>query len=551
MLRITVEHERQPVRLVLEGALGGPWVDELRSSWKSVLSQEGRSGAVVDLENVHFVDSQGKALLTEMYRKGAQLTASGIMTQAIVDEIVATNGRQHRVRRNGMKRLVLIVVLLIAAQLCWGQQTTEAPAPRSAANVLTLEAAVRLALDNNRQLKIAALEVSKASEQIVGLKTRRLPAASFSVLGSQLLNEVDFTVDEGTFGNFPSTGPIPDRDTHITTPRKLTAYINSSITQPLSQFYEIHLNIQQAGFSQEMAKQKLREQQASVVNSVKKIYYSALEAESALEASRESLQFYREMDRLTEQYVLQQVVLKSDSLDVKAQLAKESYDVMTLEHTIANRKEQLNQLLGRDLRTELSLEDVPAETFLEVDLASAQARALEQRPEISEAGLKVSMAKQDERIKRAENIPDVSLAFNYISPFGTEFLPKNVASVGVQLKWEPWDWGRKKSELAQKSQITEQAQLGLRDAEALVLAEVSQQSRTLAEARALLLVANATRESAREKLRVVKNQFAQKASLLKNVLQIQAQVAESNHTYRQALLSFWTARADFEKALGE
>ncbi len=39
--------------------------------------------------------------------------------------------------------------------------------------------------------------------------------------------------------------------------------------------------------------------------------------------------------------------------------------------------------------------------------------------------------------------------------------------------------------------------------------------------------------------------------LLSDVLQSQAFLAEANHEYQQALLVFWTAKAEFEKALGE
>jgi outer membrane protein TolC len=35
------------------------------------------------------------------------------------------------------------------------------------------------------------------------------------------------------------------------------------------------------------------------------------------------------------------------------------------------------------------------------------------------------------------------------------------------------------------------------------------------------------------------------------VLQTQAGLAEAQDRYQQALLAFWTARADFEKAIGE
>ena len=39
--------------------------------------------------------------------------------------------------------------------------------------------------------------------------------------------------------------------------------------------------------------------------------------------------------------------------------------------------------------------------------------------------------------------------------------------------------------------------------------------------------------------------------LLADVLQSQAAVAAANDQYQSAVLSFWTARADFERALGE
>ena len=56
---------------------------------------------------------------------------------------------------------------------------------------------------------------------------------------------------------------------------------------------------------------------------------------------------------------------------------------------------------------------------------------------------------------------------------------------------------------------------------------------------------------ANEKLREVNDKFRQSSVLLRDVLQQQAAVANANHDYEQALLAFWTAKAEFEKALGE
>jgi outer membrane protein len=38
---------------------------------------------------------------------------------------------------------------------------------------------------------------------------------------------------------------------------------------------------------------------------------------------------------------------------------------------------------------------------------------------------------------------------------------------------------------------------------------------------------------------------------LSDVLQSQASLAEATHECQRALLAFWTAKAEFEKALGE
>jgi outer membrane protein TolC len=130
-------------------------------------------------------------------------------------------------------------------------------------------------------------------------------------------------------------------------------------------------------------------------------------------------------------------------------------------------------------------------------------------------------------------------------------LPKNVATLGVQISWEPWDWGRKKTELLSKNRTIEQSGLATREAENSVLVEVNQLHRKLGEAKLLLDVAEMSREAEREKLRVVQAQYSEQAALLKDVMQMQSAVADANHSHRQALLGYWTARADFERALGE
>jgi outer membrane protein TolC len=52
-------------------------------------------------------------------------------------------------------------------------------------------------------------------------------------------------------------------------------------------------------------------------------------------------------------------------------------------------------------------------------------------------------------------------------------------------------------------------------------------------------------------LRVVTNQFEQRAALAKDVLDAQDKVADAQHKQQESLLAFWAAKADFVKAMGE
>ena len=76
-------------------------------------------------------------------------------------------------------------------------------------------------------------------------------------------------------------------------------------------------------------------------------------------------------------------------------------------------------------------------------------------------------------------------------------------------------------------------------------------ARTLNEMRAQLSVAKAAQDSAREKLRVKINQYQIQAALLSDVLHLRADRADADDRYQQALSAFWTAKADFEHAVGE
>ena len=119
------------------------------------------------------------------------------------------------------------------------------------------------------------------------------------------------------------------------------------------------------------------------------------------------------------------------------------------------------------------------------------------------------------------------------------------------MRWEPFEWGRRKDELKQKDVVVEQSKYQLDEARSQVVLEVDSSFRKLVESRSLLAVAEAAREAANEKLREVNDKFKQSAVLLRDVLDQQAAVATAENDYEESLLAFWSAKASFDKALGK
>src|SRR5213593_1843132 len=114
-----------------------------------------------------------------------------------------------------------------------------APAWSQAAPPLTVEQAIAIAVDNNRLLKIKALDVVKADHDLAALKTRRRPNFDVTMLDGTLAAPLNFTFQTGAFGTFPATGPIPFQDTSIRTGPRLSGILVAQVAQPITQLRTI------------------------------------------------------------------------------------------------------------------------------------------------------------------------------------------------------------------------------------------------------------------------------------------------------------------------
>jgi hypothetical protein len=86
MLRITVDKTGSLCRLKPAGRLGGPWVPETETAWRSALCS-ARTQIEIEMKEVTAVDDHGRELLAAMHQAGARLIAQGVEMIALVEEI--------------------------------------------------------------------------------------------------------------------------------------------------------------------------------------------------------------------------------------------------------------------------------------------------------------------------------------------------------------------------------------------------------------------------------------------------------------------------------
>ncbi len=421
------------------------------------------------------------------------------------------------------------------------------------AEELSLDEAVQVALKHNIDIANTALDVSKTKDRRAAFRSQLFPKFSLYMLGSEQLQSVNITIARGTIEKESIIGPIPATDVKYSTPVQPTGFIFGRVSQPLSALYRTRLNLEALDFSTQLAQQKTRSKRQDVVRNVKQLYYDIQQVQSSLTAARETVRLYKEVERVTNDYVLKQTALESDLLQAQATLADAEQSEVTLSNQEATEKEQLNDLLGRDVLTQFSVVSIDRETINpEADLVAARKQALSHRPEIEQARLKTLQSEQELRAKRAEYIPDISAEFNSITLLNyNSFLPGGTYSVGVSLSWEPFDWGRKRNEIAEKRDTVSQDKNTQTSAERKVIMDVDDKYRQMQQSWSKLRAASISQRAATESLRVDKNQYEVQAALLKVVFQAESTLAQANSSYEHALADYWTAKADFEHALGE
>jgi len=522
MLRIeTEENAPTEAEVTLSGSVTSDSIPSVRDVVYDLTSRVRR--VVVDLEKVTTIDRAALEFFAAASRDGVYLKKP----TAFVREWLKAESRSRLAN-------IVVAALLLASPTAVAR--AEGP--------LTMDSAVEAALGNNRSLASARIDAEKAEERLAQTKTKYLPSLSFDMHGGESLAPFSIEIEKGSLANTDKTGPVPTEDTEIDVARTFSIVAMARVSQPVSQLWEISLNVDQAANSVALEHEKERDTRQETARATKLAYFNVVQAERVAAAAAETVAFHKELVRSAEEQRKRESVLEVDLLQARARLAGAELNERIAKNSLATSRQRLNKLLGRDVDAPLAVAGLPAESY-----RPAPPRG--DRPDVRQAELRLEAAARDVRIKQADLIPDVSLTASYLRPINADTGQENFTFAGVSFSWEPFTWGRREAEVREKKKAALQAALTLDETRANAAIDVADRARKLEQSSSTIEVRALEEDAAREKLRVVHNKFAHRAAELSDVLGAASSLADATTQHDQALVDWWSAKLDYEKALGE
>jgi outer membrane protein TolC len=498
---------------------------------------------------------------------------------------------------------------LLSAASAFGQpgQPAQAPAGAQAGTVsrISIDDAVRLALEQNLSLQVQRLDPQIQDLNIDGIKTAWTPVVSGTVTNASSTSPVSSFFAGATnaltndrFGAMVQADQLlPWGANYNVTWNNLRTKSNSvfdspnpalgsmlsgSYTQPLLRNFKVDSTRQQLLISKknrEMTDVQLRQTVVTTVRAVKNSYWDLAYAFENLKVQQQSLEIARESLKNNKSRVAIGTMAPIDIIEAEAEVARNEESVIIAEARISRAEDVLRQLIydPKNLgfwETTFELTDLPVYRAQEVDLEAAVKRALENRTDL--INMRKSLEANDINIRYFRNqiLPDLNVRAGYglTGQGGTQYtfsdtfppVPISVVdngwgSVYSQMLGNDFhNWslavtvgypvGRSSAEAAlarAKISYTQEA-LQLRTLEMIVATQVRDVARTLTTNRKRVDATRVSRDLAQRKLGAEQKRFQAGLSTNFFVVQAQRDLASAKNAELQSILDYSRSLVDFE-----
>jgi outer membrane protein TolC len=414
---------------------------------------------------------------------------------------------------------------------------------------LTLTEAVSLALQQNRVLKIARFKVQETEQRKDGARSAYFPVITNQSNALHISELQDLSIPAGALGNAAGV-PIPNRNTALPQGKETLVSSGTMIAQPLTQLLRIRQENRIAAAEVASSRDDLKNTENTIALQVHTLYFNILIARLQKKAAEQETSFAAQTQHENENNVRNGSALQVAAMQSRAEFLQGQQSVLTAEFQIEDYTTELNDLLGLPLDTKLELDPevtTNVETLSKDEYVKA---AYAENPEIRAAEEAVAKAKAGLASAKTAYIPDITAFARYSYQDGVPFLVRNFGTVGVNVNYTLWDFGKRRATVRENAAQLGEAQQNLEHMKEQVAVEIERSYNKLERTRSMINVATQVAALREESERLANNQSAQGVVLISDVRQATAANYKAKADLLQANLGYLLAWAELERAVG-
>ncbi len=406
--------------------------------------------------------------------------------------------------------------------------------------VLSLEDAVKLALQYNRSLRIAVEEEEIARGKIQEAWAEALPEVRLDANYERKDRELAFEIPDG--------------------PRVTIGYLDNYradlvVTQPVFQGGRAAAALRAARIYRSWSEESVRKAAEAAVYDTTRAYYAALLAGAQAEVADSNARLSERL--LADVETKKKFGVASDFNVLRAQVeaSNAKATLVAFRNRLRTSMSDLYRTLGVSQDSDVTLVREIAFEELSLDEEAALAEARATRPDLRAAALEIGLRREAVNVAKSDYFPSIDLYFvqTWARPdpvITTVDAWGDAWAAGVNVSFMLFDGLRRKGRLIQERAVLRQAELAREDLEERTRADVRRALLSVADAAEAVRVQEKTIEQAREGLRIAEVGYREGSLDQVAVLEARAALTQSQYLYYESLHAHAVARLDLALAQG-
>lgn len=334
--------------------------------------------------------------------------------------------------------------------------------------------------------------------------------------------------------------------------------VSLMLTQPLYMGGKIRAYNKITHYAEELAGQKLRQEEQTIVLDVDKAYWQVV----SLVNKRKLAQGYRDMlakiDDDVEKMIREGVATKSNELAVSVKLNEAEMTLMRIDDGLVLSRMLLAQICGMQLDDVPQLADENLDgIFVELQSLDGDAdMAVQNRPELLQLDLANKMLDQKVNVTRSAFLPTLALTGGYLATYpsllnGFQKNMRGMWNVGLTLKVPVWHWGEGINKVKAAKTEANISRLRYDEVKEKIQLQVKQSAFAVNEANRKLELTTKNLEKASENLRVARLGFTEGLVTTSDLLAAQTAWLSAESDKIDAQIDIRLTQAAYRKAIGE